>query len=67
MELYETHICEQLNSIFLHLNYVIRCVPFQLAKEGLVGDPKNRWFDKYNSPVTYKNGMMVSNCDVSKT
>jgi len=37
----------------------------QLAHEGLVGDPKNHWYDKYMGPVTYKNGMMVSNSDVS--
>jgi carnitine O-octanoyltransferase len=35
----------------------------EISREALVGDARNRWFDKSVSAITFKNGMMVSNCD----
>jgi len=33
--------------------------------EGIVGNPKNRWFDKTTPTVVFENGLMSSNNDVS--
>lgn len=41
------------------------CYFLQLAHEAVIGNPKCRWFDKTQVPTTFKNGMVVSNYDVS--
>lgn len=62
-----TYIDELFNNFSLLHSKCISCfLKFQIAVDGLAGDPKNRWFDKYSSAITYKNGMMASNCDVGK-
>ena len=37
----------------------------QMAREGLIGDCDNRWFDKSVMCIVHKNGTVSVNCDVS--
>ena len=37
----------------------------QAAFESLVGDAKSRWFDKTLTLLSFKNGLIGQNCDVS--
>jgi len=36
-----------------------------MAREGLIGDCDNRWFDKSIICIVHKNGTVSVNCDVS--
>jgi len=38
-----------------------------MTREGIVGNPKNRWFDKTTPTIVFENGLMSSNNDVSCT
>jgi len=41
------------------------CCVCQMTYEGLVGNPKNRWFDKTTPTIVFENGFMSSSNDVS--
>jgi len=33
--------------------------------QGIIGNPKNRWFDKTTPTIVFENGLLSSNSDVS--
>lgn len=60
------------NSFLFHVSWYICRINhlsffncFQLSWKAVFGDASNKWFDKSLNFVCYKNGMFISNCDVS--
>lgn len=50
------------------MHYDVSCFCFfacQVCKEAVVGDCRNRWFDKSISILVFKSGRLASHCDVS--
>ena len=46
-------------------NFTTCLTVFQISTEGLLGEGRNRWYDKALSMIYLKNGLSTFNCDVS--